>query len=396
MSKKTVMIVLTGLLIFGLLCLGGSITGIGNASTQETKIGVFARPDTRLALDRSYQPPQPPNATMSPGDYYEIMIPLVINRFPPNPTQSYYIWTTFDMYGLGCDVGSKLANVQGVQSDFVFLDFGQPYQNAQGILGTILYDLTFKSTNEIASSVEAFGHGFYNCTSDDTITIAIGTNSSGGLAIDVIAYPHRVAWANLIIEVNRRIALYPGMPDRVFAVGGNNIEPGFNPDYIPRHWLDGYNSVTGRRLLYVIASADGCPENYPPTEPETGYYPPYNCNNNWTQEDVYYVTWGAPYSWPMPEIYNTQGANSNQWYRIASYSRLSHNKQMTFLGEMTQLAACQQLREQEPGVPHCVGTDNDPTTGFTQFYNRINSDPYRRISNNMKWSTDMKWYYGTP
>jgi hypothetical protein len=50
---------------------------------------------------------------------------------------------------------------------------------------------------------------------------------------------------------------------RVTAAGANNIEPGFNPAYIPRHWLDGYNVVSGRKPLYVIASADGCPQHYP-------------------------------------------------------------------------------------------------------------------------------------
>jgi hypothetical protein len=186
----------------------------------------------------------------------------------------------------------------------------------------------------------------------------------------------------------------PSVLNRVSIVGGNNIEPGFNPSYVPIHWLNGYNSVANRKPLYVIASADGCSETYPPTEPEYGYRSPGSCNNGWTQEDIYTVTWGAPSSFPFPEIYNTNYANANQWYRIGLYSRLSHNTKMRFRGSMTQLAVCQQLRQENPGVPKCVGVDNDPTTGFAQLYTKIDSDPYDRIDNYMIWASDMKRYYG--
>lgn len=226
------------------------------------------------------------------------------------------------------------------------------------------------------------------------IVIAVGTNSSGGTITDLIAQRHGEAWANLIIEINNRYLDYPGLSTRVSAAGANNIEPGFNPAYIPRHWLAGYNSVSNRKILYVVASADGCPQYYPPTEPETGIYSPGICNDGWTQEDIYYVSWGAYSSWPYPEIYNTLGANADQWYRIGLYSKLSHNSMMYFRGSMTQLAVCLQLREEDPYNPYCIGTDNDPTTGFIQLYTRIESDPYNRIYNSMHWATDMKRYYG--
>jgi len=61
---------------------------------------------------------------------------------------------------------------------------------------------------------------------------------------------------------------------------------------------------------------------------------------------------------------------------------------------MTQLAVCQQLREEDPYNPHCFGTDNNSTTGFIQLYVRISMDPYNRITNQMKWATDIKRYYG--
>ena len=178
---------------------------------------------------------------------------------------------------------------------------------------------------------------FFYCSSNyppnayDTLTIAVGTNSSGGLITDVIANSHGTAWSNLIIEINNRFLDYTGLTSRVVAVGGINIEPGFNPVYIPTHWLNGYESVTDnrRQLVYIIGSAEGCPTNYPPSNPTS--YNPQDCYKKydngqllykWTQEDVYYVNWGKQLNWPYPEIYNT--ATADQWYHISLYSDFDH------------------------------------------------------------------------
>jgi len=416
MTKKTTAILRSCCLIIVLLCLFGLFSSVNNASAAtptptrtrtptatptRTPTRTPTKTPTQTPTKTSTNEPYPPPATQypmtpDPLQSEKIFMPLVLKEFPPYPTLSYYMWTTYDVYGLGCSTGSRLANRPGAQDGFVFLDYGKPYQNDQAVLGTKLYDQIFISTSDIASSVVVFALGFYNCTTNDTIKIAVGTNSSGGTVTDVIATIHGEAWANMIIEINNRFADYPGLPDRVLAVGGINIEPNFNPAYIARHWLSGYNSVMGHSILYVIASADECPLDYPPEEPETGTYPAGNCGYDWTQEDIYYVTWGASSSWPYPEIYNTIGANADQWYRIGLYSKLSHGTRMTFRGAMTQLAACQQLREEFPGIPQCVGIDNDPATGFNQLYNRINSDKYQRITNRMVWSTDIKKYKGTP
>ena len=71
--------------------------------------------------------------------------------------------------------------------------------------------------------------GFYNCTPNDMIVIAVATNSSGGTITDLIAQSHGEAWASLIIEINNRYLDYTGLSTRVTAVGANNIEPGFPP-----------------------------------------------------------------------------------------------------------------------------------------------------------------------
>lgn len=343
-------------------------------------------------LSDSYPPPnsQPTVAvTQNSTQNHNIFLPIIINQFPPINSKSYYMWTVTDVFGLGCSTGSDFSSINGSQNLFVFLDYGKPNQNSNGVLGTILYDQTPISIDEIASSAVIFAQGFYYCSTDDLLTVAIGTNSSGGLILDIIALNHGQAWANLVSEVNNRFLDYPGLSSRVAAVGGINIEPGFNPFYIPNHWLNGYNSVANHKPVYVIASADGCPLDYPYTEPETGSYTPAVCNNGWSQEDIYHVSWGSSASWPYPEIYNN--ATAIQWYRIGLYSKYNHY-QMVFKGAMTQLGACNQLRDEYPNEQHCVGTDYDPASGYIALYDQISSDPYHRITNVMIWSTDIFRY----
>jgi hypothetical protein len=59
---------------------------------------------------------------------------------------------------------------------------------------------------------------------------------------------------------------------------------------ITNQWLQGYLDLTAY-TLYVIASADGCPLNYPPNDPpeisEHTTYENGDCNDGWTQEDIY-------------------------------------------------------------------------------------------------------------
>jgi hypothetical protein len=337
-------------------------------------------------LDGPYPPPTTTSGPSNPNWGNGIYIPIIIKEYPPHPVESlsYYIQTLSNIYDLGCSAGSSAASNPEPSNVFLFLDYGKPYRDINMVLGTKIYSQAFVSIDQISASVVSFALGFYQCTTNDTVKIAVGTNSSGGTVTDLIANSHGVAWANLIIGINNQLQnSYPYVLNRVEVVGGNNIEPDFNPTYVPLHWLQGYNSVANRKSLYVIASAAGCSETYPPDEPESGYRSPGSCNNGWTQDDIYYVSWGAPSSLPFPEIFDPQNANANQWYRIGLYTKLSHNTTMWFRGSMTEFAACQQ---QQP----CAG-DNSPSTGFAQLYTRIDNDPHRRIGNNMTWATDMKY-----
>jgi hypothetical protein len=347
-----------------------------------------------------YSPYPPPTDVVAVSDeleeptFLKLYLPFIVKDFPPSPTDSFYIWTTQDMWGLGCSVGSNLNSIPGYQEGFVFLDFGLPNQDSQGRLGTVLYNSTPIANDNIASTVVVFANGFDYCAQNDAIIIAVGTNSSGGLVTDVIAYQHGQAWSNLIIEINNRFLDYPGLSSHITAVAGNNIEPNFNPEYIPRHWLDGYHSVADYRRtnVYIIGSADECPQDFPPSV--LGSYTPRDCYMKyagqtllwkWTQEDVRNISWGYSLSWPFPEIYNS--ATANQWYRISLLSRFNFGNSLHFRGEITQSGACEQ-------IPPCEGEDYQPKDGFWALYNRLQADQYTLQGNDLKWSTDIRHYYG--
>lgn len=305
------------------------------------------------------------------------------------------MYTTIGIYQLGCNIGTRDANLPGRQDSFVFLDFGKPRDDGYGNYGTNLYDNSYISTSGIRSAVYVFAQGYWNCLANDFesfLTVGVGTNNSGAQ----VTYNHGVAWANLIISINDWLE-QDGYSTQVRAYGASNMEPGFNTSTTTYNWVDGYESVNNRWSYYNVGSADGCPLDYPPTEPEYGYYYPANCDNDWTQENIYYISWGAVAALPLPLIYETGGAHAQQWYRIGLYANLSNSAFMRFTGTMTQFEACQQLLSVDDPryYQDCVSLDNTPVAGFLQLDSWLKSDPYDRVGNGLIWSTDIN-YYGWP
>lgn len=119
-----------------------------------------------------------------------------------------------------------------------------------------------------------------------------------------------------------------------------------------------------------------------------------SCNppNGWTLEDIWYVSWGAPPAYPLPEIYRTDGVNADQWYRVALYGVNTHSQLMHFRGSLTQWNACEENRRWDPNACIIFGnirTDNRPEDGYLQLYNALNADP--RTAQVMPWSSDISW-----
>ncbi len=308
---------------------------------------------------------------------------------PPPYTTSWYVdisdpsTLSTTLYNMGCALGTHDYQTPGTQDNAVILLFGKPgYSNST--YGT--YDWTspgssttvFLSISQIAGGVEQFGKGYYVCTLTDTTSqlyVASGTNNFGS----GVSYNHGSAWAQMVSTINSWISSQ-GYSSQVKVRAASDMELDFNNPTPTRAWVDGYTASYGYNSLYLydVGNATGCP--YPDQ-------PNWDCGStqypSWTSEDVWYVAWGTTPLYPLPEIYNTAGVNSGQWYYLSLYSYNNHGGAMWFVGSLTQSQACQQMGG-------CSGTNNTPSQGWTQLWNAITSDS-RTYQSYLRWSTDMKW-----
>ncbi|MCA1833293.1 MAG: hypothetical protein ABR548_00615 [Actinomycetota bacterium] len=279
----------------------------------------------------------------------------------PAPTTSRYMKST-DASVLdrqGCAQG------QSVQQGAIVLDFGRPAVSGTSY-GTIIFGAnTFRSVAQIEAAAKSFLTGYWRCSPYYTrITLLIGTSNYGGS----VSYSHGKAWSGMVNNVLAWIGSqqYTVQED---VAAGSDIELSWNTATASRTWVDGYGSIDVRPA-YDYGDAAGCP--------------PYgSCNNGWRQEDVWYVSWGAPPAWPLPEIYTTNASMASEWYRMSLYGYSAHGYRMNIGGAMTQYQACLD-------VGGCsTGTNNTPSAGWSQLYGKLNADS--RTAQSLPWSTDITW-----
>ncbi len=307
---------------------------------------------------------------------------------PPPYTTSWYVdisdpsTLSNKLYNLGCNLGTHDYNTPGTQDDVVILLFGKPgYLNSTygayewvspGNSSTI-----FLSTSQIAAGVEEFAKGYYLCTLSDTASqlyVAPGVSNYGSGTTSA----HGSAWAQMALSIKSWVATQ-GYNTQVSVRAAGDMELNFNNPTPTRAWVDGYaSSWNSGPFLYDVGNATGCP---------SPAYPTWDCGSvtypSWTSDDVYHIAWGATPSYPLPEIYRTDGLNAGQWYYLSLYAYKNHGAAMWFVGALTQYEACQQMGG-------CSGTNNAPAQGWTQLWNAITSDS-RTTQNSLRWSTDMKW-----
>ena len=133
-------------------------------------------------------------------------------------------------------------------------------------------------------------------------------------------------------------------------------------------------------MLINHGAAGGCPQSGTTSTSGT-------CNNGWTQEDVWWVSWGAAPSYPQPEIYATTGANANQWQQLSLYSVLKHGGRMSILGPLSQYGACQKMGG-------CSGTDNTSSHAWSFLWSALNGDS--RTAQDLRMSTESSRANRTP
>ena len=282
-------------------------------------------------------------------------------RLHPQTTSRYM--TTVDritLFNLGC--------AQTNQSGLLILDFGQPWVR-NGVYGTIYPDNSgFASIASIEIAVRNFLNGYYVCPGTGSMTVAVGTNNFG---INT-TFAHGQAWGRMVARLNNYISRPTAdLRNRLAVVGASDIEMDYSPPFRSRRWVDGYAS-TSPVMYYNYGDAAGCPR----------------CNNGWTLEDVWYVSWGNPVRpLPVPQIYNTGGAQARHWQAVATYGRATHGTEAFIPAALTQWQACRDPNR------YCDPTiRNTPVQAWYQLMNMLHvvvGDPTR--VQNILYSSDITW-----
>jgi hypothetical protein len=326
---------------------------VGTAPTEAmTPVGTSAQvPSTAQAVTAS--------SKHSGGQY-------AIGR-PPGSAYSRYMKTADSgvLHGMGCGDGKAVLQHRQPLNSLVVLDFGRP-AFARGLQGTEMFGTGFHPLGWILHGVEAFARGFRDCVGREraTLRIALGTNNIGG----DVGYTHGRAWGRMVERANAWTSNSHVAPSVTF-VGANDIEPGWGGPKHTRSWVRGYSAVTSWPY-YDYGGLAGCP-------------PAGTCQGRWMLEDLWWVAWGAPTAYPLPEIYTRNGISADQWYHLSVYSVERHNSVMGFVGVMSQHSACKQVRDP------CRGLDNRPEQAWKQLSSRVTAD--RRTAVHIGCATDIRW-----
>jgi hypothetical protein len=307
---------------------------------------------------------------------------------PPPATTSWYVVDEFP-YSWFSDLGRRYG--RSGQSGVVIFDFGQPARE-YGLYGTLLNDHVtdqFISHFQASSLVADFAFGWAETAPEAAkIRVVMGTNNFPPYEVTPPPGPfslqfHGTLWADRIEALNA--TFMPSFGDRIVFWGGSDIEPDFAPPAGATEWVDGYIARGGTFRYLNYGSADGCP----PGSGQGGT--PIECNNGWSQEDVYYVSWGSTLGEEFPDIYLTDGTNAAQWKNLSLYGYYAHDQEIIgFQGTLTQWQGC----DGNPAEPDCATeqTDNPPIQGWAQLRNIIQSDPRTTLPTTyLNYSSDIEW-----
>lgn len=284
----------------------------------------------------------------------------------PTATPSLYMSTidTVTLGDLGCDFAED--SVDGAS----ILDFGQPYWNGT-TYGTTLFNNSFASISQIKYAAEAFFWGYWDCHDSTFLRVVVGTSNNFGYT----GSAHGIAWADMINDLNDYIALPPSWQSALTARGGSDIETGWANPSDSAAWADGYSGEADY-AYYDYGDAGGCPPYGDCTV--AGGSP------DWSQENVWYASWGAAWAYPFPEIYcevcytgDTKGGNAAQWQGISLYGYLYETGPIAILGSLTQYAAAGSC---------CTNT---PAQGWSQLWDALNGD--WRTAQSLPYSSDIDY-----
>jgi hypothetical protein len=306
-------------------------------------------------------------AAVTPG------APAAVTPGAPGAAWSLYVKTTHArwLHQAGCRQARQMGRSRSLRDAIVVLDFGRPVRRGrrhsdpwQGV--SLFRRRGFIPLSAVLKASERYARGVWTCSRghhDIHLRIAIGTTNWG----PHVSFHHGRAWA-AIVNLANDWAVERGYHGKLDFAGANDIELSWNGPRVTRGWVRGYESVA-RHPYYNYGSADACP-------------PRGKCAGAWTLEDVWWVSWGAPHAWPLPEIYTPNRSQALQWFHLARYSYRRHGAFMRFMGVMSQHGAC--WRAKDP----CRGMNNTPERAWQQLTRLLNRDP--RTRQHIPWVTDIR------
>ena len=359
-------------------------------------------------------PTNTPEVSFTPQSF--LFLPLVARYDPPPYAASIYIQnpSSNELYHLGCAQGQRDQNLPGQQDNLVVLAFGKMWKvGDQYTLRTYTNPNTGSRTNLTFAEVENLARqyllGYLSCSdSNSLLALGIGSNNYDDMNIDndiskfspdqaqlrQTAYVFGQRFADMTYNLNEWIRA-SGYASRLWVMGALDIEWAgresdnrywWNTPYVTGGWVEGFNANSHGRELYLnYGACVGCPITPNLNWVFTTTKDANNVVMNWSQGDVYYVSWGAPPALPLPEIYRNDGYLARQWQAVSLYGALYKGGKMTFAGAMTQYQSCQQRPSAE-----CATLDNTPEEGWSQLYYWLNQDR-RTAQQVLRWVTDIRW-----
>ncbi|MHB8717156.1 MAG: Ig-like domain repeat protein [Sulfuricaulis sp.] len=260
------------------------------------------------------------------------------------------------LYNLGC----AQTNQRGV----TILDFDQPSKHGK-VFGTVYSDANnithFMPISFIETVTKKFLDGYHGCSGHGVITLGVGVNNHGRVALSAASTSDQQAhawnnygqaWGEMVARLVNYVASN-NYGDRITVVGASDIELELNTFANTNQWVDGYISGTGAPY-YDYGNATDCSVG-------KGI-----CKNNWSIKQVWYVAAGNQDGYkPVPEIYNTHEIQAKNWAAVSKYAYDTYGKALDFEGAMTQEGACQTKGD-------CGATTlNTPLQGWQQLMDNL-------------------------
>jgi len=245
----------------------------------------------------------------------------------PSSTTSYYESTTSvgTLQNQGCSAARGAGGV-------IVLDFGEPAL-VSGTYGTYLFGSGgFASDTTLFHAAANFIYGAWNCrTSATNLALALGTsNYYGNLggASNATWYTAGQQWGDLVNNA-QNYSVSNGYDAQIGAYGADDIETEWASYGQSSNFVNGYNNTSARIFL-----------DYGDDTP--GY---------WTNAQVWYVAFGAPDNYPLPEIYYNADATQD-WEPLSAWACSNEGGPIDFKGTMSEYP-----------------TGNTPAQAWTDMYN---------------------------